>query len=105
MFKVGESARESITLAVKVNGKNLDMEQLSFKAVCLSKYINSILQGIEGGACYIDDVLVSAKTQDEHIKCLEIVFQRLQQHGVRVGKEKRQFLSPSVEFLGYHPCS
>jgi len=26
MFKVGESARESITLAVKVNGKNLDMK-------------------------------------------------------------------------------
>ena len=51
--------------------------------------------------CYIDDVLITSSTREQHLRILESVLQRLQQHGVKVRKEKCKFLSPSVEFLGY----
>lgn len=65
------------------------------------KTMDRILQGIEGVECYIDDVLIATKTKNEHMKLLDTVLQRLQQHGVRIRKEKCKFLSESVEFLGY----
>ena len=65
------------------------------------KTMDSILQGIEGVACYIEDVLIMSSTREQHLQILESVLQRLQQHGVKVRKEKCKFLSPSVEFLGY----
>ena len=62
---------------------------------------DSILQCNEGVVCYIDDVLISPSTREEHLKRLELVLQRLQQHGVRARREKCKSLSRSVEFLGY----
>ena len=40
------------------------------------KTMDTILQGIRGVICYIDDVLVTGKTQEEHVRNLEIVLQR-----------------------------
>ena len=65
--------------------------------VVFQKTMETILQGIEEAICYIDDVLVTTKTQDEHLKLLATVLQ----HGVKIRKVKCQFLSLSVEFLGY----
>ena len=43
--------------------------------------MDSILQGIEGVACYIDDI-ITGKTTDEHLEHLEEVLQHLLKHGV-----------------------
>ena len=57
----------------------------------------TVFQGSEG--VVIDDVLIhEAHENSIYIQILELVFQRLHQHGVL--KRKIQILSPRVEVLG-----
>ena len=63
--------------------------------------MDSILQGIPFVICYLDDILVSDRTDDEHLQHLEEVLRRFQHHGVRLKKEKCCFLQTSVEYLGH----
>lgn len=63
--------------------------------------MDEILQGLEGVACYIDDILVTAKTDNEHLARLEEVLKRLHKHGVHVKRAKCQFLKSHVVFLGH----
>ena len=50
---------------------------------------------------YIDDIFVSGKDEQEHLKCLEQVLLRLEDRGLRVKRDKCEFLRLSVEYLGY----
>ena len=63
--------------------------------------MDTILQGIDGTACYIDDIIVTGKSDDEHLAHLEEVLKRLQRHGVHVNQAKCRFLQASVIFLGH----
>ena len=63
--------------------------------------MDSILQGIEGVTCYIEDIIVTGKTTDEHLEHLEEVLQRLLNHSVRAKRTKCRFLQSSVTFLGH----
>ena len=63
--------------------------------------MDTILQGIDGVACYIDDIIITGKTPEEHLAHLEDVLKSLQKHGIRVKLPKCQFLRPSVTFLGH----
>ena len=63
--------------------------------------MDTILQGATGVICYLDDILVTGKDESEHFRNLEEVLQRLRYHGVRLKKEKCQFLQKSVEYLGH----
>lgn len=49
---------------------------------------------------YIDDLLVFSNNERDHIKHIELVLSRLQQHQLYVGKNKCEFMKDSVEFLG-----
>ena len=62
--------------------------------------MENILQGIDGVACYIDDIIVTGRTIREHLDHLEEVLKPLAKHGVKAKKDKCRFLERSVEFLG-----
>lgn len=50
---------------------------------------------------YIDDIIIASKTFEEHLARLEIVFDRLKQHNLRL-KPKKCFLAQSeISFLGH----
>ena len=55
--------------------------------------MDSILQGIEGVACYIDDIIITGKTTHEHLEHLEEVLQRLLKYGVRTKRTNAGFCS------------
>ena len=63
--------------------------------------MDSILQGIPFVICYLDDILVSGRTDEEHLKNLEEVLHRLQFHGLRLKRDKCSFLRDSVDYLGH----
>ena len=63
--------------------------------------MENILQGLPGVTVYIDDILVTGKSTDEHLYNLETVLQRLEQAGLRLKREKCSFMLTSVEYLGY----
>ena len=50
---------------------------------------------------YLDDILITAKTESEHIKNLEEVLIRLEKVGLRLKKQKCSFKLPSVDYLGH----
>ena len=63
--------------------------------------MDTILQGIPHTVCYIDDILVTGDTEEEHLRNLEEVLRRLQHYGIRVKRRKCSFLQESVEYLGH----
>ena len=50
---------------------------------------------------YLDDVLVTGPTEDEHLQTLDRVLERLVQAGFRLKESKCQFLSDEVDYLGH----
>ena len=69
------------------------------------RMMDSVLQGIPGVICYIDDILVSGEDQATHLQSLDEVFTRLEKHGFRLKLEKCKFLLPKVEYLGHQISS
>lgn len=65
------------------------------------KVMNTILQGAPGAMCYIDDILVTGATDEEHLQNLEEVFHRLQAHSIRMKRSKCYFMQDSVACLGH----
>ncbi|KRH93960.1 LTR Retrotransposon, partial [Pseudoloma neurophilia] len=52
--------------------------------------------------CYLDDILIYSRTQEEHYKHLEWVFNRLGEVGLKANLKKCEFLKKSVQFLGFN---
>ena len=63
--------------------------------------MEGMLQGIPGVSIYIDDILVTGKTNKEHLKNLDEVLSRLEWSGLRLKRSKCAFMLPSIEYLGH----
>ncbi|EGT56984.1 hypothetical protein CAEBREN_22921 [Caenorhabditis brenneri] len=65
------------------------------------KIVDKMIAGIPGVAAYLDDVIVSAESHEEHEKTLTKLFQRLQEYGFRVSPDKCSFAKNEIRFLGF----
>ena len=63
--------------------------------------MDQILQGMKKVTCYLDDILITGTSDEEHLMNLSEVLQRLQNHGVRFKLDKCRFMQDSVEYLGH----
>ena len=63
--------------------------------------MDKILHGLPGVICHIDDILITGKDDEEHLRHLAAVLNRLEEHNFRLKKDKCHFLIPSVEYLGH----
>ena len=63
--------------------------------------MENLLKGIPNVVAYIDDILVTGKTDAEYLKNLQQVLQRLQESGMRLKRSKCSFMLPKVTYLGY----
>ncbi|CAB0017172.1 unnamed protein product [Nesidiocoris tenuis] len=63
--------------------------------------MDKVLDGIEGVACYLDDVMVTGRSLEEHLDTLNTVLKRLEAEGIRVNPQKCKWLQRSVEYLGH----
>lgn len=63
--------------------------------------MDNLLQGIPQVCVYLDDILVTGKSTEEHLKNLEEVLSRLKNAGMHLKRSKWAFLLPQVEYLGH----
>ena len=63
--------------------------------------MDKILHGLDGVGCYLDDIIVTGSSDEEHLANLERVLTRLSQFGLRLKKSKCVLMQSSVEYLGY----
>jgi hypothetical protein len=63
--------------------------------------MESLLQGIPQVVVYLDDILVTGGTPEEHMCHLREVLQRLSTAGLRLQKNKCTFMATSVQYLGH----
>lgn len=73
---------------------------LSIAPEVFQKYNERNFQGIPGVVIYFDDVLIAAETKDEHDRILAEVVNRARHLNIRFNKEKFQFCSKKVNYLG-----
>jgi len=64
------------------------------------KAMDTILQGLPQAICYLDNILVTGSTPEEHLKNLAEVLDRLSKHAIRLKQGKCSFMQDSVEYLG-----
>ncbi|CAF3495196.1 unnamed protein product [Rotaria socialis] len=65
------------------------------------KIMDQMLSGLEGTVCYLDDIIVTGKTEIEHLNNLNKVFSRIKEYGFHINQGKCSFLQNSVEYLGF----
>ena len=63
--------------------------------------METVLQGIPNVIVYLDDILVTGATDEEHLRTLSLVLERLERAGFRAHKAKCKFMQPSVSYLGH----
>lgn len=60
-----------------------------------------LLQGCKGVVVYIDDILLTGSSGQEHLETLNKVLGILARAGIRLNRQKCFFMRPSVEYLGH----
>ena len=65
-----------------------------FKEQCLGDYLEKF------AIPYLDDLLISSKTFDEHFNCIKLVLQQLKKRGIKIKPSKCNFFKREVPYLG-----
>ncbi|UYV84511.1 K02A2.6-like [Cordylochernes scorpioides] len=74
---------------------------ISSAPALFQKQMDILLKGISMVFCALDDILITGKNDQDHLKNLECVLQRIQKAGLKLRKDKCLFLAPSLEYQGH----
>ena len=85
---------------------------ISSSPVLFQRIMEQILQGIPGVVAFMDDIELTGATDEEHLDRLDQVFQRLEEHGLRLQEvEVRVLQGPGGVSRSHHrqgripPCA
>ena len=62
--------------------------------------MDRVLEGLKCG-CYLDDIIVTGKDDQEHLENLDRVLSRLEKYGFKLQRSKCEFMQPGVQYLGH----
>lgn len=65
------------------------------------RVMDNMLKRIPGVTCYLNDFIVTDKTQEEHLGSLEEVFKGFAERGVHIKREKCAFFQDQLQYLGH----
>ena len=74
---------------------------ISSTPATFQRTMETILQGLPHTCIYIDDILVTGRTQEEHLHNLDKVLTRLKNAGFRLKEEKCAFMLPETTYTGH----
>lgn len=63
--------------------------------------IDSVLLGCPGTVAFIDDIVITGKDHEEHLKNIESVLERLSKAGFKVNRSKCEFFKNKISYLGF----
>ncbi|XGW34697.1 hypothetical protein V3C99_018584 [Haemonchus contortus] len=63
--------------------------------------MDSMICGLQGVAAYLDDIIVTGHTYEQHRSNLRALFNRISEYGFHVRLEKCNFLMHRVRYLGF----
>ena len=71
-------------------------------AATFQRLMDQILGDLPFVFVYLDDVLISSRTEAEHERDLEATIQKLSEAGLVINIEKSEFFKSEVDYLGHH---
>ena len=64
--------------------------------------ISMVLQGCSDFAmAYLDDIIIFSKNKAEHLKHIEVIFQKLKEAGLKLKESKYDFFKKEIHYLGH----
>lgn len=64
--------------------------------------MSHVLEGYRNfTTAYLDDILIFSSTLEEHLKHIDLVFERLRSHGLKLKLKKCSFLKTETNYLGF----
>ena len=63
--------------------------------------MDSLLQGLKHVKCYLDDIMISGTSVEEHRRNVRTVLQRLSDAGIKVHPSKCEFDKKEISYLGH----
>ncbi|XP_055910621.1 uncharacterized protein LOC129944986 [Eupeodes corollae] len=65
------------------------------------RFIEMVLHGIKGVSVFLDDIRITADTDELHLERINEVLERLNNFNMRVNWEKSEFMKDQIEYCGY----
>lgn len=65
------------------------------------RFMDQILNGLEGVVCFFDDITIQDRTQSELLSRLRNVLKLLKNNNLHLNDNKCQFFQTSVSYLGH----
>ncbi|XP_068236908.1 uncharacterized protein [Palaemon carinicauda] len=65
------------------------------------RLVNFIIQDLEGVYCYLNDIVVTGQTWEEHVNMLKCLFRRLEVAGLTINLKNYVFCKATVTYLGH----
>jgi len=62
--------------------------------------MDTVLRGLEFCFCYIDDILIASRSEEEHKNHLKQIFTKLKQYGLTINIDKCVFFQKEIRYLG-----
>ena len=64
--------------------------------------ISMVLQGCSDFTmAYLDDIIIFSKNEAEHLKHIEVIFQKLKEAGLKLKESKCDFFKKEIHYLGH----
>ena len=99
-MEVTEESKKYLTINMHKGLYNQLVFGVTSSPAIWQRAIDQVLQGIPGTQCILNDMIVSGKTDEEHLENLENVLKRLQDAGLKANKEKCEFFRDEFSSVG-----
>lgn len=67
-------------------------------AQTFQRFINEVVSGLDFVFAYIDDLLIASEDEEQHLKDLQVLFQRLTEYGLNIKPSKCTFGVSNIDF-------